>query len=110
MESAIKNAECVINNYKVFLEPNLNILNNNSKFHRWGRYKIDKNNINIRYFYNRLGNSFLAEMRGEIVSDEKLTFNEVYYFREKKDRNINETFEYINLNIQIEAPDFIKSL
>ncbi|CAA0199397.1 conserved hypothetical protein [Tenacibaculum maritimum] len=110
VESAIKNAECVINNYKVFLVPNSNILNRNSKFHRWGRYKIDKNNIKIRYFYNRLGDSFLAEKRGEILSDKKLSFNEVYYFRAKKNLSINETFEYVNLNVEIEAPNFIKSL
>jgi|GEM_PF-4793786 len=114
LESALINAECILNHYGDFYYQawNLGFINGNYKLQRWGRYKIIGRDIIVRFFYNYHADLYLAETKGRVISSDSLFFYEGSTFKDKQRLRsiINEGYTFKKLDFKIQIPKRIKSL
>ncbi len=109
--AALRKTECVLDNYRLFFNQDLNFINKNSVISDWGKYEVDGDSIKIQYFYNYRGNYYLTEKSGIISADNTITLSKKYYYRIKKNYPIDVKYRFQNYDRKdIAIPDVIKSI
>jgi len=87
--NALKNLECMIDNYDYFFKIKTNFLNRNSSVWGWGGTQIKGNSIKIQYYYNRFGDYYLIEEEGRIINDHSFIIYSKYDYRNGRKENLN---------------------
>ena len=95
-ESAIEHFECKLNN-------------DNDRFEVWGKgvFKVNKSKVLIQYYINWIGDYYLREKKGEILTDSTFILKEKYDYKLDTTYQINETYKFRKFENKPDSTNFI---
>lgn len=99
-QSSKSNLECMLDNYEYFFKVKTNFLNRNAQIWNWGRFEIIHGEITIQYFYNYLGDYYLVEEKGSIISSNSFRIKSIFDNKTKKLTNVDVTYLFEPYNVK----------
>ena len=96
IESAIEHFECQLNN-------------DNDRFEVWGKgvFKVNKSDIKIQYYINWIGDYYLREKRGKVLTDSTFILKEKYDYKLDTIYRINELYKFRGFKNKPDSTNFI---
>lgn len=95
-DNAKKHFECDLRYYK-------------NKYPIWGKgvFKTEKDEIIIQYYVNWLGDYYLVEKKGEILSDTSFVLTKRFDFKLNKGKDINEVYRFEQFDNKPDSTNYI---
>lgn len=107
----LQKTDCFLANYDSFNIVKTNFISHNVKAYQWGRYSMNGNLINVRYFVlDRNSDLYLDELSGKVYGD-SILIDRNYFFKTKEEKKLYDTYYFRKADsIDVKTPDVIKKL